>query len=180
MALAVATHVIASPITGSIAFNGTPNFDILPIADATAILSYDSGRVAVGQQTGIYTAVADLTPVIFSPFVFSPATQAINPLWSFTSGLNTYSFATTSVTAMFNPTLNIWNYGGKGILSATGYDNTSAEWNFSAGQIGQSFYFGSAAAAVGNSVPDGGMTLMMLGLGLVGLVGLKRFFPQTA
>lgn len=179
LAFVLVTHAIATPITGSISFNGTPNFNALPISAAASIISYDSGWVAVGQQTGIYTSVADLTPVVFSPFAFSPATQAVNPLWSFSSLGLTYSFTTTSMIAMFNAPLNIWNLGGKGVLHATGYDDTVADWNFSAGQIGQSFYFGSAAAAVPASVPDNGLTVLMLGLGL-GLVGLKGFSRRIA
>lgn len=179
LALVLATQAIATPITGSISFNGTPNFDTTPINSATAIVSYNSAWVAVGQQTGTYASVPDMTPVVFSPFVFSPATQAVNPLWSFSSlGLN-YSFSTTSMVAMFNEPLNIWNFGGSGVLSATGYDDTVGTWNLSAGQIGQSFYFGSAAAASANSVPDTSMTLALLALGL-GLIGLKAYSQKTA
>lgn len=179
LAFVLVTNAIATPITGSVSFNGTPNFNALPIGSATSVVSYDSAWVAVGQQTGIYTAVADLTPVVFSPFAFSPATQSVNPLWSFSSLGLTYSFSTTSMVAMFNAPLNIWNLGGKGILRATGYEDTVGEWNFSTGQIGQSFYFGSAAAAVPAGVPDGGMTVLMLGLGL-GLVGLKSYSRRIA
>jgi hypothetical protein len=179
LAFVLVTHAVATPITGSISFNGTPNFNTSPIGGATSIISYDSAWVAVGQQTGIYTAVENLTPVVFSPFMFSPATQSVSPLWSFSDLGSTYSFTTTSMVAMFNASLNIWNYGGSGILHATGYDDTVGSWNLSAGQIGQSFYFGSAAAATGNSVPDGGMTVLMLGLGL-GLIGLKSFSRRVA
>ena len=178
LAFVLVTQAVATPITGSIAFNGAPNFNILPIGSATGIISYDSASVAVGQQTGIYTAVPDMTPVVFSPFAFSPATQAVNPLWSFSSLGSTYSFSTTSMVAMYNSALKIWNIGGSGILRATGYDDTVGEWNFSAGQIGQSFYFGSAAAAT-STVPEGGLTVLMLGLGL-GLIGLKSFSRRVA
>ena len=179
LALVLATQAVATPITGSISFNGTPNFDVLPIGAATAIASYDSAWVAVDQQTGIYAVVPDLTPVTFSPFAFSPATQAVNPLWSFASDGLTYSFSTTSMVAMFNEPLNIWNFGGSGIMHATGFDDTAGTWNFSAGQIGQSFYFGSAAAATASSVPDTGMTLALLALGL-GLIGLKSYSQRMA
>lgn len=178
LAFVLATQAVATPITGSISFNGTPNFNALPIGGATGIISYDSAAVAVDQQTGIYTSVPNMTPVVFSPFVFSPATQAVVPLWSFSSLGSTYSFSTTSMVAVYNSALKIWNFGGNGILRATGYDDTVGEWNFSAGQIGQSFYFGSAAAAT-SSVPEGGMTVLMLGLGL-GLVGLKSFSRRVA
>jgi len=174
LTLVLVTHAIAIPITGSISFNGTPNFNILPISAATAITSYDSAWVAVGQQTGLYTAVPNLFPVTFSPFTFSPATQAINPLWTFMYGDLTYSFRTTSTEADYNAALHIWNFGGNGVLHITGFDDTVGAWNFSTGQIGQSFYFGSAAAAA-PTVPDGGMTVSLLGLGLIGMVGFSRY-----
>ena len=178
LAFVLVTQAVATPITGSIAFNGAPNLNSSSIGTATGIVGYDSGWVAVGQQTGIYTAVADLTPVVFSPFVFSPATQAVAPLWSFSSLGSTYSFSTTSMVSFYNASLKIWNFGGNGILRATGYDDTVGEWNFSTGQIGQSFYFGSAAAAT-PSVPENGLTVLMLGLGL-GLIGLKSFSRRLA
>lgn len=174
----VTTHAVADPITGSLSFNGAPNFNVVPISAATAITSYDSATVAVGQQTGVYAAVPDMFPVTFSPFTFSPATQLINPLWTFDYLGLTYSFNTTSTVADFNAALNIWNFGGNGILHVTGFDDTAGAWNFSAGQIGQSFYFGAATAATGNSVPDGGMTVLLLGFGL-SLVGMLRL-PRRA
>ena len=74
----------------------------------------------------------------------------------------------------FNAALNIWNFGGSGYLSITGFENTAAVWNFSAGQIGDSQYFGSAAAALPSSVPDSGATLLMLAGGLSGLMLAAR------
>lgn len=170
LALGLATSAVAIPITGSISFNGTPNFDSSPLSGATAILSYDSAYIAFIQQTGDYASLPNLLPVTFSPFVFSPPTQSVNPLWTFDYDGLTYSGRTTSMVSSFNAASNIWNFGGSGVLSITGYDDTVADWNFSAGRIGNSFYFGSAAAAVAPPVPDTGGTMLLLGLGLGGIV----------
>ena len=123
-------------------------------------------------------------PVTFSPFTFSPASQSVNPLWTFDYLGLTYSARVTSMVSNFNSALNIWNFGGNGVLSITGYEDTLATWNFSTGQIDKSFYFGSAAASTGQpvQVPDSGATvgLAALGFGLIALSGRtvrQRLFP---
>jgi hypothetical protein len=173
LALGLVTSAVAVPITGSISFTGSPTFDSSPISGATEITGYNSAYIAVGQQTGDYAALPDLLPVTFSPFVFSPPDQTVSPLWTFDYDGRTYSAWVTSMVSSFNAALNIWNFGGSGYLSITGFENTAAEWNFSAGQIGGSDYFGSAAAAA-KSVPDSGATLLMLAGGLASLMVAAR------
>jgi hypothetical protein len=178
LALGLVTSAVAIPITGSISFNGTPNFNNAPLSAATGITTYDSGKIAFEQQTGDYSALPSLMNVTFSPFVFAPPTASINPLWNFSHlGLD-YSLRTTSMASAFNAVSNIWNFGGTGILSITGFEDTLADWNFSTGQIGQSFFFGSAAAAraTTNTVPEtnGTLALLALGLGCLVIVGRSR------
>lgn len=176
LALGLVTSTVAIPIDGSISFNGTPNFNTSPLSLATGIVSYNSAYIAFIQQTGDYASLPNLLPVTFSPFVFDPPTQSVDPLWTFDYDGLTYSARTTSMVSSFNATSNIWNFGGDAILSITGYDDTAAEWNFSTGRIGNSYYFGSAAASVASPVPDTGGTLLMLslGLGCIVLVGRSR------
>ncbi|HEY8995339.1 MAG TPA: hypothetical protein VIM71_11795 [Lacunisphaera sp.] len=166
LALGLVTSAVAVPISGSISFNGTPVFNSSPISGATAISGYESAFIAVDQRSGDYAVLPDLLPVTFSPFVFSPPDQTVSPLWTFDFGGRTYSAWVTSMTASFNAALNIWNFGGSGFLSITGFENTAASWNFSAGQVGESQYFGSAAAAISPSVPESGATMLMLLAGL--------------
>lgn len=174
LALGLVTSAVAVPITGSISFTGAPTFDSSPISGATEITGYNSAYIAVGQQTGAYAVLPDLLPVTFSPFVFSPPDQTVSPLWTFDYDGRTYSAWLTSMVSSFNAALNIWNFGGSGYLSITGFENTSAQWNFSAGQIGNSHYFGSAVAALASPVPDSGATMMMLAGGLVCLMLAAR------
>jgi len=182
LALGLVTSAVASPITGSISFNGTPNFDDSPLSDATEIISYNSAHIAFIQQTGDYASLPNLLSVTFSPFMFAPPDQTVSPLWSFEHDGLTYSGSVTSMISSFDANSNIWNYGGGMVLSITGYDDTLADWNFSAGRIGDSFFFGSAAAAldVPPSVPDNSGTTMMLalGLGCAVLVGRSRLAPR--
>src|SRR5450432_3815947 len=99
LALALITNATATPITGSIAFNGVPHFNVLPISGADAITSFDSAFAAFDQQTGAFAPVPNFLPVTFSPFTFSPASQPITPLWKFNSLGVTYSFDTSSLVA---------------------------------------------------------------------------------
>jgi hypothetical protein len=173
LALGLVTSAVAVPITGSISFTGSPIFNSSPISGATEITGYNSAYIAVDQQTGDYAALPDLFPVTFNPFVFSPPDQTVSPLWTFDYDGRTYSAWVTSMVSSFNAALKIWNFGGSGYLSITGFENTAAEWNFSAGQIGGADYFGSAAAAI-QTVPDTGATLLMLAGGLVCLMAAGR------
>jgi len=178
LSLGLVTSAVAIPITGSISFNGTPNFNNAPLSAATGITAYDSARIAFEQQTGDYSSLPNLMNVSFSPFVFAPPTQSVNPLWTFDYSGRTYSARTTSMVSSFNAISNIWNFGGTAILSITGLDDTLADWNFSTGQIGQSYFFGSAAAAraTTNTVPEtnGTLALLALGLGCLVIVGRSR------
>jgi hypothetical protein len=171
----VVTSAKAVPVTGSISFYGTPIFDDPSLADATEIVGFGSAYVALGQQTGDFASVPDSLPVTFSSFKFSPPDETVSPLWTFEYDGLTYSAWTTSMTSSFNAELNIWNFGGSAVLRITGYEDTPAEWNFSAGQVGDSHFFGSATASVGASlVPDSGATMLMLILGLAGMVYADR------
>jgi hypothetical protein len=174
LALGLAASAVALPIDGSISFNGTPNFDQSPLSSADGIISYNSAYIAFVQQTGDYASLPNLLPVTFSPFIFDPPTQSVNPLWTFDYDGLTYSARTTSMVSSFNAASNIWNFGGSAILSITGYDDTAAEWNFSTGRIGNSYYFGSAAATVAPAVPDSGGTMLLLSLGLGGIMIASR------
>lgn len=178
LAFGLVTSAVASPINGSISFNGTPNFDNSTITSATGITSYNSAYIAFSQQTGDYASLPDLLPVTFHPFTFSPPDQTVSPLWSFVYDGLTYSGNITSMVSSYNAISNIWNFGGNMVLSITGYDDTAGAWNFSSGRIGDSFFFGSAAASLDTpvNVPDSGGTLLLLSLGLgMVLVSRSRF-----
>jgi hypothetical protein len=173
LALGLVTSAVANPINGSISFNGTPNFDNSSLGSATKIISYDSAFVAYGQQTGDYASVPNSAPVTFNPFVFSPPNQTVSPLWSFVYDGRTYAGTVTSMLSTFNSDSNIWNLSGNMILSISGFEDTAATWNFGGGRIGDSYFFGSAAASNAPSVPDSGGTMLMLSLGL-GMVMMSR------
>ena len=102
----------------------------------------------------------------------SPA-ASVTPLWAFTTGGLTYTFDATSMSSFYDATARIWDISGYGFADITGgstsYVWTEGSWNADVGVTGSSFFFGSAA-----SVPDGGLTLGLLGCSLMALSALRR------
>ena len=65
-------------------------------------------------------------------------------------------------------------YKSEGLLpigEVTGFDNTVGSYLFTANQAGGTFSFSSSQAA---GVPDGGTTIALLGLALVGVGAVRR------
>lgn len=176
-------------ISGSISFSGIATVNNAVLANATSFTSIqggvadDSGAYAVIPHSifgptvivkdalsgGTATGGTIASPGLMSLYTFNPAQASITPLWSFDYlGVN-YSFNATSVTASFNATLNIWNIGGSGLAHIGGYQDTYGTWNAGVGASGTSFWFGSSAA-----VPDGGLTVALLGGALVALQAFRR------
>lgn len=173
----------AVPITGGISFFGsyTPQ-------DSSAVMQPDLnnatqiafGTTAVGFSgtSGSFTLIPDLTLVtMFSPLVFVPPTVPGPALWSVSAGGHTFSFTLSTlvnggVTGSY-PGAQSLTLSGVGTVSyagAGGFDPTPGSWvgTFNAG--GATFTWSSSTA----SLPDGGLTLALLGFALVGMEGLRR------
>lgn len=171
----------AIPITGSINFEGgTATLNAASVVAATSltfggspIVSGALGVAPTGSFAG--TQGAGVTYVA-SGFQFAPILDPnpVNPLWTFTLDGLTYSFNLQSVTSSVGvgPSLDL---AGTGLLSITGdnspYDPTEATWSFSTTGSGPST-FGFVAG--NTAIPDGGTTVMLLGLALAGIGVLKR------
>lgn len=167
----MAFRAVALPqITGSISFNGTPVFDnSADIGLATSFTALSNVVVVPNQQSGAYATIPNNYSSAFTPFVFVPQTVPVSPLWTLTYNNTTYSFFATTMIAVYDSDLQIWNVGGSGYGSIDGFDDTTGTWNFSAGQTGQSFYFGSASTAI----PEPSTAGLML-LSLACLRGWRR------
>jgi hypothetical protein len=180
----------ANDITGTVNIGGSVNFNSTDLTMATMASFPTAGLVVSGTDS---FATAFGASVTFKSFTFLPLPQPATPIdsiWSFTSGGLTYAFNLVSIAdagvtgpmgAPVTPgQAEFLQIDGSGTLDITGpgstFDETPASWSFSvtqaAGVAQSTFTF--AFSDSNNSLPDGGMTVMMLGAALTGLGFIKR------
>ena len=119
--------------------------------------------------TGDFSGIAASTQATMAqPWIFNPSTPT-PALWSV--GRFTFDLLSATVVTQNAQFLSIT---GTGIVSGNGFDPTNTEWSFTSqnagGRPGTIFSF----SANGIAVPDGGMTVALLGIAFVGLEGLRR------
>lgn len=168
----------AIPITGTIIVQGGTALTPIgsPLGTASGVAA-TTGTVLAGSDSFAGTAGA---VVSFQAFTFTPATPPANALWTFTVGGLAYSFDLTAMTVKtYDP--SFLDIVGTGWLSITGanspYQQTEGTWTYQISStdpngVGGVFSYQSADTAI--PVPDGGMTLMLLGSTLAGFCLLKR------
>lgn len=156
----------ATPINGAVNFDGVATTDTGNLATATKYTSISDVTVVAGGN-GTYAAVPSGTPATFTPFSFSAS--SVMPLWTFNWGGNTYSFTATSI-AITHQGKDFLDIGGMGYATLNGMNTPNGTWSFTDTRVGNSttFTFG-ASSSVFAATPDGGMTVVLLGLGLVGI-----------
>ena len=133
--------------------------------------------VSVGAPSalsGDYVGTSGAT-VTLVPFIWDPPTAStpLNPLWSFVSGGNTYSFDLSVLHEDFaSPTGLLLSGLGTAHITGPGVEklDTSGHWNFSAQTLGlATFTFSSTTTVPPPAVPDGGASVVLLGGSLLGL-----------
>ena len=188
---AISTWVIAAqaiPITGSISFGGTAvlgneSGDPVTLANATKFTSI-SAVVQFG-ASGSFSGVSYPTPATWSPFTFVPPTSSIVPLWTLTSGGMVFSFDSTSMTTAYDAAAGTLDIAGTGVAHIVDtssnpviYDDTAGTWTMTVTSRGTLFTFNDTTIIPPTippiAVPDGGMTLALLGTALSGLALLRR------
>jgi hypothetical protein len=167
-------HLQAGPINGSINFDGIATSDTGMLGNASSLTITDTS--VYPQELGSYAPVPTGTPAAFTPFSLTAA--GVTPLWTFTSGGLTYSFDATSIVVV-KQTNAFLDLEGNGNANITGFTETSGMWSITDTVVGGKsvFVFGEATEAgpsTGpNTVPDSGMTALLLGLG-TGAIALYR------
>jgi len=159
-------------ITGGISLSGNYATDTGNVNTATKFTAFNN--VQVTSVAGSYATVPTGVPgaVTQNPFSFSPFPgPGVTPLWTFVSGGLTYSFDLLSLQTVQQPGDNTLTIHGSGTLKITGFDNTAGSYVFTANQLGGTFSFSSSNGA---AVPDGGTTIALLGLALVGIGAVRR------
>ena len=181
--LAVAGFALSAqaiPIAGVISFSGTSTIDSTSFVTATKFISFQDVFVGAesalsGDYAGTSGAAVTMTPFTWSP---STASTPINPLWSFVSGGTTYSFDLSVLHQDYASATGLLLSGfGTAHIAGPGTDKTDTDghWNFSAQTLNvATFTFSSTTTVPPPSVPDGGTTVLLLGVSLCGLAIIKR------
>ena len=160
----------ATLITGMLNIGGTATYNA-PIATATQVTLFNNVHTE-GANTGDFAGIGANVPVTMtSPYIFNPSTPT-PALWS-VAGFTFDLTSTTIITQSHNGIL----ITGTGTIMGNGFDPTPGEWSFSQ-QAGRGTTLSFSATT--SSVPDGGMTATLLGLGLAGLVGAGRLHRKLA
>ena len=161
----------AMMIAGGITFDGGATLDSVEIEDATSVVAWDS--TTVDQASGDFAAagLADGSAATFSPGWTFGSGQPM--LW--TAGGFTFNLSASSITLQNNSFLLV---EGTGFIVGNGFDQTAGTFSFSTQEndVNGRFSFSAAGVATpaGTNVPDGGATIALLGLSLLGLQGARK------
>jgi hypothetical protein len=166
----------ATQITGLLNLHGTATFNSTHLVSATAVVSF-SGVTAAGGSTGSFASILDGTPIAMtlSTYTFNPST-ATSMLLSV--GGFTFDLQSSSVHFQDNFSLVVL---GTGTISGNGFTPTAGAWSFSVtnplGKPHSTFAFQAGVEAV--PTPDSGMTVALLGAGLIGLAAFRAKFAKS-
>ena len=161
----------AIPITGMLNIAGQANFNTNSLLTASSA-TFTNAHVE-GPNTGSFAGLTFPTPVVMASYTFDPSTIT-NGLWSV--GGFTFNLLSSTVEQRTATFLSISGTGT--ITGPPGFDPTPGTWAFTSqnagGRPGMSFSFSANTEAV----PDGGMTMALLGTGLMGLAAFRAKFGK--
>lgn len=187
LALALGSSALAVPITGAIGFVGdyTPNNQNLQLATSISF-----GAITTdGSSTGSFAGIANGTAVtVFSPLLVNQGpvgntanTGTVLPgsaIWT----VGGFSLTLSSLIEQFNSANSLNLYGVGTLTGPAGSDPTPGEWvatfNRSGGGTNVNFTFSASSSAIG-AVPEGGATAALLGLSMLSLGFMRRFFARA-
>jgi VPDSG-CTERM motif len=175
----VAGIASAVPITGNITFAGGVTLNTSSAGTATEVLSWTgpggTGLPVVISDDGSFSSVATGTQATFAtPWSFNAG--AVNALW--TVGGFTFDLTSSHIVFQGGSPAGVL-VDGIGAVSGNGLSPEAMTWSFSTSDPGAAgtgelvFSFQVADGTTG-TVPDGGTTAMLLGLGVLGLGLLKK------
>jgi hypothetical protein len=168
----------ATSINGDIQFAGETHFDTNSLATATRVVTWfdvfhNAGFSSVTSGTGDFAGIASGTQATMAqPWIFIPSTPTPG-LWSV--GGFSFDLLTSTVVTRNAGTLHIT---GTGIVSGNSFDPTAMDWSFTTQSSGGHTRTNFSFSANGIAVPDGGTTVMLLGVAL-GVLGMARRFLMS-
>jgi hypothetical protein len=164
----------AVQIEGNIQFGGHFTHNGSDLSDATEITTFinpwtgNEGEAYVSAADGDFGALSFLDPVAMGePLQFEPSLSVNNPLWA----VGGFEFDLGSVSVKLQDSTQL-NLGGTGWIKGNGFDDTPGSWNFSGDENGALLSFSSGSSAT--AVPANAETVMLLGIGLIGLAAANR------
>jgi hypothetical protein len=162
----------ATPITGMLNIGGSANFNTNSLMTAGSA-TFNNAHVEKN-NSGTFASFLENTPVVMASYTFDPSVMT-SGLWS----VNGFTFNLTSSHVDFR-SASFLAVSGVGIITGpAGFDATPGEWAFTSqsagGHTGATFSFSANTVAV----PDGGMTLALLGTGLMGLAAFRAKFGKV-
>ncbi len=167
----------AAPITGSIhiaAFGAS--VAVNTVANTVTFAAGNNGQVNIA-PTGSYAGLVLLgASVHYNSFNYGalPGPVAVAPLWITTAG-TLASFDLSVITSITEGSGAV-SLLGTGTAKLAGFTDTPGNWSFSAtSATGGEFNWSSTNTP---RVPDGGATLALLGVSVLGLGGMRRFLPS--
>jgi hypothetical protein len=181
VAFALTQTLQAIPITGGIGFQGAVTLNTSSAGTATAVTSWVSPSVLL--TSGSFTTVPNFTSVAFAigNWYFSSAglpgslTYPINNFWKV--GGFSFQLQSSGIVTQGGGAVNVQ---GTGVVSGNSFDPTVLTWSFTTqdpsvgGTANGDPLYTFSASTVAPTVPDGGATVMLLGIALSGVAMLRR------
>jgi hypothetical protein len=176
MAFALAQPIQAVSVTGAIGFGGNVTWNTSSAATATQVTSF-IGTQVLSDTSSFAAFITPIAPAVFTSSTWNLNTgAAINSFW--TAGGYTFNLLSSSIISQ-GGTPGLTGYlvvDGVGIVSGNGFTPTAMTWSFSAQDpksgVGPDQWTFSASA--NSNVPDGGATVLLLGIALAGAALLRK------
>jgi hypothetical protein len=166
----------AIPISGDITFAGGVTLNTSSAANATEVFAFTgnngTGSPYVVSADGSFSGLAGDSATFAGDWLFNSG--AVAKLWSV--GGFTFDLTSSHIAFQGGSPAGVVVDGIGAIIGPSGFDPEAMTWSFSISDPGAGtpeglvFSFQSADG----SVPDGGTTAMLLGLGVLGLGMLKK------
>jgi len=191
-------HANATFLNGEIDFKG---YGVLGDNGTFTSVSFTSSTSTINEQQTVldsnvtgggdnYSILAPYGQTVdFNPIAFTDSTKALmspiapTALWSIQTS-NDFDFYLTSLTSVVynssSPSGGVTLIGA-GYVTGTGFTNTNATYTLEGsylGQVGSTIYYSfsvlDSTTSQGSGVPDGGATMALLGISLVGVEAIRR------
>ena len=170
----------AAHLVGEIHMAGDVIFDTPNLGSSSAVETWISVQGNLNQATtfgatGDFAIIPALSEADMAhPWTFSPSTITA-PLWNLPAF--GFSFDLDHIQSITRVGENFLNILAVGIVHATGFDDTPALFSFTVNNPDGLTHdtYGFADATVTTQVPDGGATVMLLGVA-IGALGMARRF----